>query len=197
MALHRWPSTVHDLPSITCCPIVYAEADNMSGPSPTAASATSAVTCISAASTETLKPEERMTTNEIQPATTQGNPSARLHKIYSNPWFQILLISGICFCCPGVSIFSPILFNLTADRATQMYNALTGIGGSGQVDPTVAANATVALLSAMAVTSLFIVGPVFNQFGPRVCLLLGGWTYPLYSGSLLCFNSMSQVNLGY
>jgi MFS family permease len=71
-----------------------------------------------------------------------------------------------------------------------MYNALTGIGGSGQVDPTVAANATVALLSAMAVTSLLIVGPVFNQFGPRVCLLLGGWAYPLYSGSLLCFNSM-------
>lgn len=71
-----------------------------------------------------------------------------------------------------------------------MYNALTGIGGSGQVDPTVAANATVALLSAMAITSLFIVGPIFNQFGPRVCLLLGGWTYPLYSGALLNFNSM-------
>jgi hypothetical protein len=71
-----------------------------------------------------------------------------------------------------------------------MYNALAGIGGSGQVDPTVAANATVALLSAMAVTALFIVGPVFNQFGPRVCLLLGGWAYPLYSGAMLCFNSM-------
>lgn len=29
----------------------------------------------------------------------------------------------------------------------KMYNALGGLGGSGQVDPTVAANATVALLS--------------------------------------------------
>jgi hypothetical protein len=71
-----------------------------------------------------------------------------------------------------------------------MYNALTGLGGSGQVNPTVAANATVALLSAMAVTALFIVGPIFDKVGPRACVLLGGWAYPLYSGALLCFNSM-------
>lgn len=70
----------------------------------------------------------------------------------------------------------------------QMYNALSGLGGSGQVDPTVAANATVALLSATAGTALFIVGPIFERVGPRVCLLLGGWTYALYSGSLLSFN---------
>lgn len=72
-----------------------------------------------------------------------------------------------------------------------MYNALSGLGGSGQVDPTVAANATVALLSATAATALFIVGPIFDRVGPRVCLLLGGWTYPLYSGALLSFNSGS------
>lgn len=71
-----------------------------------------------------------------------------------------------------------------------MYNALTGMGGSGQVDPTVAANATVALLAATAGTALWVVGPIFNRVGPRVCLLLGGWTYPLYAGSLLCFNGM-------
>lgn len=70
-----------------------------------------------------------------------------------------------------------------------MYNALTGIGGSGQVDQTVAANATVALLSVTATTALFIVGPIFDMVGPRVCLLLGAWTYPLYSGALLNFNS--------
>jgi MFS family permease len=69
-----------------------------------------------------------------------------------------------------------------------MYNALSGLGGSGQVDSTVAANANVALLSATAGTALFIVGPIFDHVGPRVCLLLGGWTYPLYAGSLLCFN---------
>lgn len=70
----------------------------------------------------------------------------------------------------------------------QMYNALGGLGGSGQVDPTVAANATVALLSATAATALFIVGPLFSWVGPRICFLLGGWTYALYSGSLLHFN---------
>jgi len=69
-----------------------------------------------------------------------------------------------------------------------MYNALTGLGGSGQVNQTVAANANVALLSATAATAataLFVVGPIFDRVCPRVCLLLGGWTYPLYSGSLL------------
>ncbi|KAJ5280700.1 hypothetical protein N7478_006072 [Penicillium angulare] len=97
-----------------------------------------------------------------------------MDQIYTHSWFQILLISFICFCCPG------------------MYNALTGLGGSGQVDQTVAANATVALLAATAGTALFVVGPIFNRVGPRVCLLLGGWTYPLYSGSLLCFNSTNN-----
>jgi MFS family permease len=72
-----------------------------------------------------------------------------------------------------------------------MYNALGGLGGSGQVDPTVAANATVALLSATAATSLFFAGPLFSLVGPRLCFLLGGWTYALYSGSLLNFNRMS------
>jgi MFS family permease len=69
-----------------------------------------------------------------------------------------------------------------------MYNALTGIGGSGQVDPTVAAHATVALLATTAATALFIVGPIFSWVGPRICFLIGGWTYALYSGSLLHFN---------
>ncbi|EAW07097.1 putative MFS transporter [Aspergillus clavatus NRRL 1] len=98
-------------------------------------------------------------------------PRSLPYRIYTHSWFQIVLISMICFCCPG------------------MYNALTGMGGSGQVDPTVAANATVALLAATAATALFVVGPIFDRVGPRVCLLLGGWTYPLYSGSLLCFNN--------
>uniref|UniRef100_A0A8H7K240 Uncharacterized protein n=1 Tax=Bionectria ochroleuca TaxID=29856 RepID=A0A8H7K240_BIOOC len=82
----------------------------------------------------------------------------------------IILISFICFCLPG------------------MYNALTGLGGSGQVDSTVAANANVALLSATAGTALLVVGPLFTRVGPRVCFLIGGWTYALYSGSLLHFN---------
>ena len=36
-----------------------------------------------------------------------------------NSWTQIVLVSFACFCLPG------------------MYNAITGMGGSGQLDPTV------------------------------------------------------------
>ncbi|KIJ24610.1 hypothetical protein M422DRAFT_39088 [Sphaerobolus stellatus SS14] len=86
------------------------------------------------------------------------------------PWTQLLLISFICFCDPG------------------MYNSISGIGGSGQLDPTVAANATVALLAATAVAAFTVVPTVFDVLGPRGCLLLSGWTYPLYAGSLLCYN---------
>ncbi|OBT92471.1 hypothetical protein VE01_09599 [Pseudogymnoascus verrucosus] len=109
--------------------------------------------------------------------TEVGNPrQSRLKDFYANPWTQIILIRMICFCCPG------------------MYNALGGLGGSGQVDKTVAANADVALLSATAATALFIVGPLFSWVGPRTCFLLGGWTYALYSGSLLNFNRMFYYN---
>jgi MFS family permease len=69
-----------------------------------------------------------------------------------------------------------------------MYNALGGLGGSGQVDSTVAANATVALLSATAATALTVVGPIFALLGPRISFMIAGWTYALYSGSLLNFN---------
>ncbi|KAE9576495.1 UNC93-like protein [Colletotrichum fructicola] len=96
--------------------------------------------------------------------------SSALMRLYSHPWTQILLISFICFCMPG------------------MFNALSGLGGSGQVDSTVAANANVALLSTTAVAALFIVGPIFSFVGPKICFLMGGWTYALYSGSLLSFN---------
>ncbi|RCI09237.1 hypothetical protein L249_1407 [Ophiocordyceps polyrhachis-furcata BCC 54312] len=69
-----------------------------------------------------------------------------------------------------------------------MYNALAGLGGCGQVDSSVAANATVAMLCTMAITSLFVAGPLFAWAGPRLSLMAGGWTYALYSGSLLNFN---------
>ncbi|KIJ22882.1 hypothetical protein M422DRAFT_57035 [Sphaerobolus stellatus SS14] len=69
-----------------------------------------------------------------------------------------------------------------------MYNSIIGIGGSGQSDLTVAANATVALLAATAVVAFTVVPTVFDVLGLRGCLLLSGWTYPLYAGSLLCYN---------
>lgn len=109
---------------------------------------------------------------DVEQQTPDGfqESNSKLGRFYCHPWTQILLMSFICFCLPG------------------MYNALGGLGGSGQVNSTVAANATVALLSCTAATALFIVGPIFSWIGPRACYLIGGWTYALYSGSLLNFN---------
>lgn len=92
------------------------------------------------------------------------------NRFYTDPWFQIVLISFISFCNPG------------------MYNALTGMGGSGQVDSTVAANSNVATHAATAVAALFLVAFFYKYLGPRLSLVLGGWTYALYSGSLLNYN---------
>ncbi|KAH6879869.1 major facilitator superfamily domain-containing protein [Thelonectria olida] len=116
--------------------------------------------------------EERVALEPLPAGIEEGQlqSKSKITRLYSHPWTQISLISFVCFCLPG------------------MYNALSGLGGSGQVDPTVAANATVALLSTTAATALFFVGPIFSYLGPRVCFLIGGWTYALYSGSLLNFN---------
>ena len=91
-------------------------------------------------------------------------------RIYRDPWFQILLISFISFCNPG------------------MYNALTGMGGSGQVDSTTAANSNVATHACTAASSLVLVGAFYKFLGPRVSLIIATWTYALYGGSLLNFN---------
>ncbi len=40
----------------------------------------------------------------------------------ASPKFQLILVSFVCFCCPG------------------MYNALTGLGGGGRADPLMADN---------------------------------------------------------
>ncbi|KAL2838270.1 major facilitator superfamily domain-containing protein [Aspergillus pseudoustus] len=93
-----------------------------------------------------------------------------LNRVAHDPWFQIALISFISFCNPG------------------MYNALTGMGGSGQVDGTVAANSNVATHACTAGVALIFVGALYKYIGPRLSLLLGGWTYALYAGSLLNFN---------
>jgi MFS family permease len=94
-------------------------------------------------------------------------PKSRFSKIRQDPWFQIGLVSFISFCNPG------------------MYNALTGMGGSGQVDSTVSANANVATHACTAATALFIVGTFYKYLGPRLSLLIGGWTYAMYAGALL------------
>ncbi len=97
-------------------------------------------------------------------------PRGLVARIQHDPWFQIGLISFISFCNPG------------------MYNALTGMGGSGQVNSTVAANSNVATHAATAAAALLLVGAFYKYLGPRLSLLVGGWTYALYAGALLNYN---------
>jgi hypothetical protein len=79
---------------------------------------------------------------------------------------QVILVGFVCFLCPG------------------MFNALGGLGGGGQVDPTVADNANVALYSTFASVSFFA-GTVNNYLGTPRTLSLGGVGYALYTASLV------------
>uniref|UniRef100_A0A1D1YEQ1 UNC93-like protein 2 n=1 Tax=Anthurium amnicola TaxID=1678845 RepID=A0A1D1YEQ1_9ARAE len=88
---------------------------------------------------------------------------------YSSPLVQVMIVGVICLLTSG------------------MFNALNGIGGAGQLDTSVAANANVALYTCFSVGGLFA-GAIVNKLGPSISLILGGSTYALYSGSLLYYN---------
>lgn len=107
---------------------------------------------------------------DLKSSLNNASKYGKILNLIRSPWGQVWIISIVCFCLPG------------------MYNALSGMGGSGQVDPTVAANATVALLSVGAATGVFFAGPIVGWIGPTLSLFIGAWTYPLYSGALLNFN---------
>ncbi|XVE73584.1 hypothetical protein DITRI_Ditri11bG0130400 [Diplodiscus trichospermus] len=88
---------------------------------------------------------------------------------YNSPLVQISLIGLVCFCCPG------------------MFNALSGMGGGGQVDPTAANNANTALYTTFSIFGI-LGGGIYNIFGPKITLALGCSTYVLYAGSFLYYN---------
>ncbi|XP_066345064.1 UNC93-like protein 1 [Miscanthus floridulus] len=88
---------------------------------------------------------------------------------YNSPLAQVSLLGLICFCCPG------------------MFNALSGLGGGGQVDASTADNANTALYACFAVFGV-LGGAAHNLLGPRATLMLGALTYPLYAGSFLYYN---------
>ncbi|KAH8433623.1 unc-93 family MFS transporter [Aspergillus melleus] len=97
------------------------------------------------------------------------------------PWFaspetQLVLVSFVCFLCPG------------------MFNAVSGLGGGGQVDPTDVSNANTALYSTFAVVGFFA-GSIANRIGLRLTLSLGGFGYFLYVASLLSYNH--NANAGF
>ncbi|KAH7101411.1 major facilitator superfamily domain-containing protein [Auriculariales sp. MPI-PUGE-AT-0066] len=88
---------------------------------------------------------------------------------YKHPLFQVFLLSFICFTCPG------------------MFNALSGLGGGGQLDATTQDNGSVALYSSFAAMAFFG-GSIVNKLGPRLSLTIGSSGYALYIGSFLSYN---------
>lgn len=88
---------------------------------------------------------------------------------YNSPLVQVSLIGLVCFCCPG------------------MFNALSGLGAGGQIDPTAANNANTALYTTFSVFGV-LGGGIYNILGPRLTLAAGCSTYVLYAGSFLHYN---------
>ena len=97
-----------------------------------------------------------------------GLPNKSIFR-YNSPLVQVCLIGLVCFCCPG------------------MFNALSGMGGGGQVDATAANNANTALYTTFAIFGV-LGGGIYNIFGPRFTLFAGCSTYVLYAGSFLYYN---------
>lgn len=88
---------------------------------------------------------------------------------YASPRMQLLLVSFVCFLCPG------------------MFNALSGLGGGGQINPKAQADASTALYSTFAVVGFFA-GSVANRIGLRLTLSFGGVGYCVYSASFLSYS---------
>ena len=69
-----------------------------------------------------------------------------------------------------------------------MFNALSGIGGGGQLNSNTSAQAGVALDAVSAIGNIFIGPVVTNILGPKYTLFIGGLPYILYAGSMLSYN---------
>ncbi|PGG96089.1 hypothetical protein GX51_07984 [Blastomyces parvus] len=95
---------------------------------------------------------------------------------YASPTSQLLLVSFVCFLCPG------------------MFNALNGLGGGGQQDAHAVNVGNTALYSTFSVIG-FAAGSIANRVGLRWTLLFGGFGYFLYVGSMLSYNH--NRNLGF
>ncbi|KAF2445141.1 MFS general substrate transporter [Karstenula rhodostoma CBS 690.94] len=95
---------------------------------------------------------------------------------YASPPVQLLIVSCVCFMCPG------------------MFNAINGMGGGGQMDATANNHANTALYSTFSVVGFFA-GTFTNKLGIRTALSFGGIGYSVYVGSFLCYNHTH--NLGF
>lgn len=93
---------------------------------------------------------------------------------YASPWAQLLIVSFVCFLCPG------------------MFNAVQGLGAGGSMDPDHVNKANTALYSTFAVVG-FSAGTIANWLGLRITLLFGGVGYFLYVASLLSYEKNGNV----
>ena len=97
-----------------------------------------------------------------------GLPNKSIFR-YNSPLVQVCLIGLVCFYCPS------------------MFNALSGMGGGGQVDATAANNANTALYTTFAIFDV-LGGGIYNILGPRFTLFADCSTYVFYAGSFLYYN---------
>ncbi|MCJ1356723.1 MAG: hypothetical protein MMC33_006718 [Icmadophila ericetorum] len=88
---------------------------------------------------------------------------------YASPEAQLIMVSFVCFLCPG------------------MFNALSGTGGGGQVTATIADNSNTALYSTFSVVGFFA-GSLVNRLGIKLTLSFGGFGYFIYVASFLSYN---------
>ncbi|KAF8525090.1 MFS general substrate transporter [Hysterangium stoloniferum] len=89
--------------------------------------------------------------------------------LYQHPTTQVCMLAFTCFMCPG------------------LFNALNGLGLSGQIDSKISANANAAVYTTFAVAAFFS-GSINNKLGSRLTLILGSTGYSLYIGSYLALN---------
>lgn len=99
---------------------------------------------------------------------------------YASPKVQLLMISFVCFLCPG------------------MFNALNGLGGAGLPPEKayVGANCSVALYSTFAVFGFFA-GTITNRLGLRPSLAFGGLGYCIYAASFLSYKHTANEGFVY
>lgn len=74
---------------------------------------------------------------------------------YASPQVQLVIVAFVCFLCPG------------------MFNALSGLGGAGNLDPKPADDANMALYATFSVVGFFA-GTFTNKIGIKLALAFGG-----------------------
>ena len=87
-----------------------------------------------------------------------------MHAALYKGFNQVLVTAFICFCCPG------------------FFNALSGLGGAGNHDPSASAAANASLYATFAIFG-YLGGAFFVLFGARILMTLGGLTYAFYAAA--------------